>query len=74
MLDMSVYIWCCSSRALREVPLQVMSERNAEAQATGQADADRNYVAVSVAANVDQVYLNVQVSAAAVPGRTHSAC
>lgn len=51
----------CRTAALRGVPLQVLSERSVEAQAAGQQSADCSYVAVSVAASVDQVYLNVQV-------------
>ena len=46
---------------MQEVPLQVMSERTAEAQATGQHGAARGYVAVSVSANVEQVYDTIKV-------------
>ena len=47
---------------MRQVPLQVLSERSAEAQAAGQSNADQPYVAVSVAADLKQVYSALQVS------------
>ena len=47
---------------MRQIPLQVMSQRTAEAQQQGQHSIERNYVAVSVAADVDSVYKLIQVS------------
>ena len=47
---------------MRQVPLQVMSQRTAEAQQQGQHSIARNYVLVSVAADVDSVYKLIQVS------------
>lgn len=47
---------------MQEVPLQVMSERTAEAQAASQHDVERGYVAVSVSASVKQVYDTIKVS------------
>lgn len=51
---------------MRQVPLQVLSERSAEAQAAGHMQAERSYVAVSVAADIKQVYSAIQVSCCAI--------
>ena len=55
----------CSPKDMRQVPLQVLSERSAEAQAAGYIKAERSYVAVSVAADLKQVYSAIQVSCCA---------
>ena len=47
---------------MRQVPLQVLSERSAEAQAAAQSNAEQPYVAVSVAADLKHVYSALQVS------------
>lgn len=52
----------CRESALREVPVQVVSERTAEAQAAGQSDMERAHVAVSVTASVEQVYQTTKVT------------
>lgn len=46
---------------MRQVPLQVLSERSAEAQAAGQSHAEQPYVAVCVTADLKQVYSALQV-------------
>ena len=52
----------CRDSALREVPVQVVSERTAEAQAAEQHDMERAHVAVPVTASVEQVYQTVKVT------------
>ena len=59
---MLIPIVICSNRTMRQVPLQVLSEQSAEAQAAGQSHAEQLYVAVSVAADLKQVYFALQVS------------
>ncbi|DBA76668.1 hypothetical protein WJX79_007357 [Trebouxia sp. C0005] len=49
-----------SDRTMRQVPLQVLSERSAEAQAAGQSHAEQPYVAVCVTADLKQVYSALQ--------------
>ncbi len=46
---------------MRQVPLQVLSERSAEAQAAGQSNAEQLYVTISVAADLKQAYSALQV-------------
>lgn len=45
---------------MQQIPLQVMSHRTAEAQQQGQHSIESNYVALSVAADVDSVYKLIQ--------------
>ena len=52
----------CRDTALREVPVQVVSESTAEAQAAGQHAMERAHVAVSVTASVEQVYQTIKVT------------
>lgn len=59
---MKRYCLVCRDSTLREVPVQVVSERMAEAQAAGQQGMERAHVPVSVAASVEQVYTTIKVT------------